>query len=256
MVIKINKKAYNKMIMYAKQMEKSEIGGLILGTIDINGNILVKDVILLKQCVTNGTFQIDNNAMNDFTKNSSSTLLSMVIGWWHSHCNFGTFWSNIDIGCSQRLAKLMGRCLSIVISGEDKNWKNINIRCKLDIKNKDNTFFSIDNINPELPNNVEMEVTIKNYHFNNNVNEIKKIKNDIKENVQKVELYTVEEVCPTCNGFGVVERKRGFLSHFTFGKSKSFQRSLGIFDEEDYIDIKIKNKKSKGILGDDYDDEY
>ena len=116
MAVRIKQKFYKKVYAYCKQAKHGEIGGLILGELKDTGNIVVKDAILLKQKRTGSNFEIDDEAMMDFTKNSSSEVLKSVLCWWHYHLQFGTFWSGDDSNCFSRLTELSNFCLGIVTS--------------------------------------------------------------------------------------------------------------------------------------------
>lgn len=148
MTLIISSKTYKKMKIYAKQMDKDEIGGLLLGKINSNGDILLKNAIILKQVKTCSTFELDNDAMMDLTKNGSPKLLNSIIGWWHSHAKMDTFWSSVDSDCFKRLSEFSGLCVGIVVNSRGR--KIMPMRCRIDFKTRDEKYISVDDIKPEL----------------------------------------------------------------------------------------------------------
>lgn len=150
MTAKIGKKALGRIKEYCIQMKGDEIGGLLTGKVDREGDIIIKDALLLKQEKSAGAFEIDDDDLMDLTKNGSSNLLSSIIGWWHSHGNGDTFWSIIDDECFKRLCEFSGLCFGIVVSNKFEIHNKIKARFRMDIKNKEGNIVSIDNIMPEV----------------------------------------------------------------------------------------------------------
>ena len=149
MVIQIKSKVYRKIKEYCKNMGENEIGGLLTGKIKKYGDIIIIDAIMLKQNVGIGSFEIDDDAIMDLTKNADSDYLESIIGWWHSHGNGAAFWSMVDDSCFTRLCELSNRCFGIVASNKIKS-KKIDMICRYDTYDKDGNYISIDNIKPEF----------------------------------------------------------------------------------------------------------
>ena len=192
MTIFVKKKVMKKIEAYARLNGNREVGGLILGTKDKEGNITVKDAIPMEQYGKDVHFEITDKAMMDFTKNASAKAISSVLGWWHSHHSFSTFWSFDDNRCFERLCNLSNFCLGVVVAFKGKN--EITSRWKLDIKNKDNERISIDNIKPEIL------LPIRRFYI-----DIDRIKDDLANFVK----YDNREwiICNHCNGTGQIEVK-------------------------------------------------
>ncbi len=185
----VKKKVMKKIEIYARQNGQREVGGLILGIKDDEGNITVKDAILMEQYGVDIHFEITDKSMMDFTKNASAKMLSNILGWWHSHHSFSTFWSPDDSDCFKRLCNLSNSCLGVVVAFQGK--KGIASRWRLDIKDKTNNRISIDNIRPEV-------LTIKNFYI-----DINKMKEDLT-NLVKFDNREWRP-CPRCCGAGQVE---------------------------------------------------
>ena len=223
MGINMKNKAYKKIEEYIRRsMKQGEIGGLLLGKIKKDGDINVTNAILLKQLKTASHFEIDEEALMDITKNWSGKQLASIIGWWHSHCNFGTFWSPTDSDTFARLCDLSGFCVGVVAAFRGKK---MNMRWRMQLRNKDNIRMDIDDINPHVERG-----------FDNYVVKVHEIMEDIKENVFEDERIWVD--CPTCNGTGVLEEKE--YEDYVFTE-----------EEEKYNKNIPKQKKKKG-KGSDY----
>ena len=136
-------------------------------------------------------FEITDEAMMDFTKNASAKTLSSILGWWHSHHTFNTFWSFDDNKCFERLCDLSNFCLGVVVSfkGKDK----IASRWKLDIKDKSGQRMSIDNIKPEI-------LETKSFHI-----DMGKIKDDLNDMIKIDNREWI--ICNKCGGSGQIEIK-------------------------------------------------
>jgi len=196
MAVRIKEKAFNKMYAYCKQAKRGEIGGLILGELKDTGNMVVKDVILLKQKRTSSNFEIDDEAMMDFTKNASSEVLSSVLGWWHYHLQFGTFWSADDSNCFSRLTELSNSCLGIVTCiplGSKKG--EMDLRCRLDIYNREGRYISMDGIDYDVEKK-------KFFNFNFWGAEIE---GEVRGLVEEDNRCWIS--CPKCFGTGSIEAK-------------------------------------------------
>jgi len=191
MTICVKKKVMKKIEAYARLNGNREVGGLILGTKDDEGNIIVKDAIPMEQYGIDVHFEITDEAMMDFTKNASAKVISSVLGWWHSHHSFNTFWSFDDNRCFERLCNLSNFCLGVVVAFKGKD--EISSRWRLDIKDKNNKRISIDNIKPKI-------LSTKKFHI-----DVSKLKDDLFNFVK----YDNREfiVCNHCNGTGQIEVK-------------------------------------------------
>lgn len=91
-----------------------EVGGL--GTVENAGNeLVVSDVILLKQKVSSATTALDREAVARFVADWVRT--GQDVGklrlWWHSHATMNVFWSSTDCDTMKELAD-GGWLLSIV----------------------------------------------------------------------------------------------------------------------------------------------
>lgn len=149
MSIEIKTKAFKKIKAYAKEMGEDEVGGLLTGEIKDTGDIIILDAILLKQRVGFSTFEIDDKAIMDLTKNADDKLLSSIIGWWHSHGDGFTFWSPVDDDCFKRLCEFSNRCFGIVVSnGKEK--RGFQMKSRYDTYDIDGNYISIDDINTEV----------------------------------------------------------------------------------------------------------
>jgi proteasome lid subunit RPN8/RPN11 len=182
MTLKISSRAYQKMKMYAKLMDRDEIGGLLLGKIKENGDVLVKNAIILEQVKTSCTFELDNNAMMDLTKNGSPKLLNSIIGWWHSHAKFDVFFSSVDDECFKRLSEFSGLCAGIVVNS--KKIKKMPMKCRVDFKTRDGKYISINDINAEIQES-----------FFNFISE-DRLKEEIKEKIKEVEPMIINDIFP------------------------------------------------------------
>lgn len=160
MTIKIKTKPYKKIKEFIKQMGAKEIGGLLCGVIKPNGDIIIKDAMVLKQEVSGGRFEIDEEDMMDLTKNADAKLLASIVGWWHSHGNGFLFWSEVDDRCFERLCDLCGLCFGIVgVNRPFSRKKKVIMKCRLDIEDKNGDYISIDKIRAEVGNKPFVKVS-------------------------------------------------------------------------------------------------
>lgn len=171
MTVEIKARAMKKMKQYIKAVKVGEVGGLLLGKIK-DGNMIVKDAIILKQTKSAGGFLLDETSLMDMVKNESAKKLASIVGWWHSHCNFGCFWSSTDDSCFERLSELCGKCIGLVISKpEDKSWWYFDMKCRMDVKLLDGQLLSMDDVEYEIEKNPLVVVKSK------------KIKKEVEEKV-------------------------------------------------------------------------
>lgn len=92
-----------------------EISGL--GTVRQEGQMfIVEDVLLLPQECSAASTELDDAGLAEFY--TECVQADMDTGrlrlWWHSHCNFGTFWSGVDTDNIDRLMESSDWLLSIV----------------------------------------------------------------------------------------------------------------------------------------------
>lgn len=122
MDVTITSKVVAKMMLYSR-MAKGEIGGLLSVKQDTNNEILIDDIVLLKQNATYGDFQVDENALFDFlTENRKKA--EHFKGWWHSHGEIGAFFSSDDDSTFERLLNMNSFVLGVVINKKNNwNWK-------------------------------------------------------------------------------------------------------------------------------------
>lgn len=196
MVVKIKSKAYNRIMKFAKRMGTKEIGGLILGEIgEKTGNIIVKNIVLLKQYYNDSHFEIKDEALMDITKNWDAKKLKSVLGWWHSHNTGSAFWSSDDDKCFRRMCNLSNFCLGIVVAfPNNKHPDYMELRCRLDIKDRMKQYVSVDDIQPIILQKKKNKFL--DYHWGD-------IDVEISENIE--EDKRVFEPCPYCQGSGVIE---------------------------------------------------
>jgi len=195
MVVKIKSKAYKRMQAFGKKMKDKEIGGLILGEInETTGNVIVKDVIILKQYYDDSNFEIKDEALMDITKEWDGKKLKSVLGWWHSHNTGSTYWSGNDSGTFRRLCDLSNFCLGIVVAFP-KHKDTMDLRCRLDIKDRMKQYISIDDIKPVI---IVPKKKLKFFGYNWD-----DIDTEIQENVEEDKRVFV--ICKHCQGQGMVE---------------------------------------------------
>ncbi len=191
-MVDIKRKVMRKIFKCAKKMGENEVGGLLLGEVEKDGNCLVTDIVLMNQKVSSIGFELDEDAMMDFTKNASAKVLKSVIGWWHSHGLGSAFWSPDDDRTFTRLCDFFeGKyCIGIVVATGDNK---ATFRLRLDIKDKNGKIMKVDNINPEI---IESLLDFER-------NDDKEL-GDIEEKVCKDDSVNVDwETCPTCGGSGM-----------------------------------------------------
>ena len=98
----ISKKDYDKIINYATaayESMKAEIGGMSICYQDEDGDWIVTDPVILKQKVTGGTCDLDQDALADYYCKAAKKhgKKNFRFCWWHSHHTMGVFWSSTDI---------------------------------------------------------------------------------------------------------------------------------------------------------------
>lgn len=119
---------WQKMIYFVKNCG-TEMGGHLL--VDLKTDhytVKITDLIIPPQKVTGSEYQPSHR---DLAKNPK--LLPVVKGWFHSHVNFGCFWSGLDeTTISNSLDVFDKYCISIVMN------KKYEYRIRLDVKDGDN----------------------------------------------------------------------------------------------------------------------
>lgn len=100
----IPRKSYTKMVQYTRSVE-SEISGLANVEWDKeHKNLVVGEVYLLKQKVTSGATDLDDDDVHHFMVNQIKKGITRTPRlWWHSHYNFDTFFSTTDEDTIKRL---------------------------------------------------------------------------------------------------------------------------------------------------------
>jgi hypothetical protein len=98
----ISKKDYDTIINYATaayETMKAEIGGMSICYQDEDGDWIVTDPVILKQKVTGGTCDLDQDALADYYCKAAKKhgKKNFRFCWWHSHHTMGVFWSGTDI---------------------------------------------------------------------------------------------------------------------------------------------------------------
>lgn len=197
-MVEIKRKIYDKIFRFAKAVKEDEIGGLLLGRTNRQGEITINGIVLLKQQKTVGAFEIDEEDMMEFTKTADDRTLKSVIGWWHSHGHGNSYWSTDDSFTFKRLCNfLQGRCVGIVVTHGQKD----KYRARIDVKKQDGEILNIDAVRLEITGFWEQgsrELTQK---------EEMEIKNKVKTavNPNDIEVSTYSP-CPFCQGQGYVPR--------------------------------------------------
>ena len=194
-MIKIKHKLMDRMFQYAKNTN-GEIGGLLLGkNNEETGKIIVKKAIILKQKACFGAFDIDDEALMQFTKDNDDDVLSSVIGWWHSHHNFIAEYSLDDEKTFKRLCEFFGgMCVGVVVNKKEE------FRWRIDFQTKNGKYVNIENFDVNVVGKTK-------YHFT--VEDATTIQTDV--NIVDGDEVCVDygiEICPRCRGSGVIEARR------------------------------------------------
>ncbi len=127
--IDIPQKTWLKMAYTVKNCP-TEVGGHL--EVEKDGDrILLKELHIPQQKVDGSTYDPSSNQFAQIAK-TNPQLLSRIKGWFHSHVNFGTFWSGDDEETITNSLEVFGDyCVSIVMNKEYE----YNIR--LDVKEGD-----------------------------------------------------------------------------------------------------------------------
>ena len=199
MVLKIKDKVRKKIKAYCTSIGNTEIGGFLLGK-KIKEHILIEDIIILKQTKNNAHFELDNETLMDFTKNTDDRTLGSIIGWWHWHHRMMADWSSDDDQCFDRLANLFKVCVGVVAAYGKKGEKDLEEKWKVVIKTNE-VYLSIDDIIPE----------IKHQSY---IVDFKAVKKDIKDKVIEDNFISIE--CPRCQGLGFIREKSNHKKKYKY----------------------------------------
>lgn len=127
--IKVYDRAMLKIIYFTRNVQ-GEVGGLMIVS-RVGNNLIVEDVLLLKQKVSGGDFELDAEGLINFTEkiaDKNKELLAKIKGWWHSHDTMGTFWSGTDDNQFNTFLSFFGDyCLGVVTN------KHGHYRWRLDV---------------------------------------------------------------------------------------------------------------------------
>ena len=134
-----------KKIRFFTDLAEGEVSGL--GKVERSGNdFIITDVYCLKQYNTGASTELDSEDIAKllcrlYEKKEDVSLLKF---WWHSHANFGAFWSGTDTHTISEFAASNSYLISLVTN------KNGDILARLDIFNPIECTFD----------NVELDVMI------------------------------------------------------------------------------------------------
>ena len=96
----ISKNDWKKIIQYAEssyRQFKAEIGGQCVVVEDAEGNFWLKDPVILKQEVSGGNCEMEEEALAiHYGKMADKHGDDVRHCWWHSHHTMGAFWSGTD----------------------------------------------------------------------------------------------------------------------------------------------------------------
>lgn len=96
----ISKEDWKKVIAYAESSYhqfKAEIGGQLVVIEDKDGDFILKDPVILKQTVSGGNCEMEEEALAlHYAKMVKKYGDKVRHCWWHSHHTMGAFWSGTD----------------------------------------------------------------------------------------------------------------------------------------------------------------
>lgn len=101
----IPERVYNKIMYWIQKSSPNEIAGFGSLSFDVEHRIFrVNDAMLLKQEVSSGDAEIDDNAINKAMYEQRND--PGALKWhWHSHPTFGVFWSGTDMNLIRQLGQ-------------------------------------------------------------------------------------------------------------------------------------------------------
>ena len=157
----ISKKDYNTIINYATaayETMKCEIGGMSICYQDEDGDWIVTDPVILKQKVTGGTCDLDQDALADYYCKAAKKhgKKNFRFCWWHSHHTMGVFWSGTDIkGINEYSDGDLSFALVVNLKRENKfrasMWKPV-------VMHEDTTLEILENKGSSVPKKILKEV--------------------------------------------------------------------------------------------------
>jgi proteasome lid subunit RPN8/RPN11 len=109
--------AFEKMYAYAKEAIPNEVGGFGFASID-QGILNVYDIVLLPQTVGPASTTLTPEGIAQYLQQMPHPMSDLRI-WWHSHANFGTFFSSTDMKCVQELLKFVPWILTPVVNAKN-----------------------------------------------------------------------------------------------------------------------------------------
>lgn len=124
-------------LKYYTHFASGEVSGMGKSTITEDGDILVIDIKLFDQECSGASTEIDDKSLAKFMHelNEAGESLAEWNLWWHTHADFGTFWSSTDDKTIADHAQNSDYLISIVTN------KDGDIDGRLDVFPKDNSPF-------------------------------------------------------------------------------------------------------------------
>lgn len=155
----IHPKALEKLDLYIQGC-KEEISGI--GTVrQVGRDFVIDEVFLLEQEVTGGTTDIDDDAIAKFLVEwigRDRDPLELKL-WWHSHCNFSTFWSSTD---NSTIEKFQNGWMISVVGNHARDWKTrLDVFAPLRITLDALTLRAQTAVDPKVKALVEIEIAAK-----------------------------------------------------------------------------------------------
>jgi proteasome lid subunit RPN8/RPN11 len=93
----------------------TEIGGYLIGDIK-GGNIILTDLLIPNQVVSNVSVNINPRDQIDLMKRYGVEKCKKILGHWHSHAGMGCFWSETDLHNMRGIMESKGLYVFIVSS--------------------------------------------------------------------------------------------------------------------------------------------
>lgn len=120
-----------KMRSYATGV-KSECAGLLYVNNESKTNPIIEDAVILKQEATSGSVDITKKALVKYFSKLAEEKPEDICrskGWWHSHYDFGVFWSPTDDNTFRNFLDLMPRVYGIVVNANGDMLARADIKC-------------------------------------------------------------------------------------------------------------------------------
>lgn len=112
--VHITNDLYQRLMALTNECD-SEVGGILLGEIN-EGKVHLDEVIIPKQTVSSAHVEMNMeeiaNAISPMITKKPE-IAKRIKGWWHTHYDFGTFWSVTDEKTINKLTEFMGLCISV-----------------------------------------------------------------------------------------------------------------------------------------------